>query len=117
MDRVGDDGAGFSLEYEPSSSSVRVRAWGFWSVEIALAFGSKVREACKNRPPGTTLQLDMTHLKPMRDEGQLAFTALIEALPGLGIANTVIATGSQLTKLQLLRIAGDPAKRPHIQFG
>jgi len=116
MDRVGNDGAGFSLEYEPSPSAIRVKAWGFWGAEVAGAFGKKVGEACKNRPAGTTLYLDMTELRPMREEGQAAFTALLESLTSLGITSTMISTGSQLTKLQLLRLTGPIAKGTHILF-
>jgi hypothetical protein len=116
IEHVGNDLTGFSLHFCASPPCVRVRAWGFWGAELASSFGGKVRDACRGRPAGTTLELDMKNLKPMREEGQLSFSALIAALPALGIEATVIATSSQLTKLQLLRLAGGNAKAANIRF-
>lgn len=113
---MGDDTNGFSLEFEPSPPCVRVRAWGFWNVELASSFGGAVRDACRGRPPGTTLELDMKDLKPMRDEGQTSVSTLLDALPGLGIATTVIKTSSQLIKLQMMRLAGARVKAAEVVF-
>jgi len=115
-DRMGDDTTGFSLEFGPLPPCVHVRAWGFWSAEIASSFGSVVRDACRGRPRGTTLELDMKDLKPMREEGQQSVTKLLDALPTLGITATVIKTSSELTKLQMMRLVGERAKTAHVQF-
>lgn len=106
MERVGDDQAGFAIDFDPASSIVSVRGWGFWNAEVATSFGVKVCEACTNRPKGTRLTLELTELKPMRDEGQRSFTSLLAALPSLRVAATVVAVGNHLTKLQLMRLAG-----------
>jgi hypothetical protein len=114
-ERVGDEAAGFSFSFEPSPPALHVRGWGFWNVEVASSFGSKIRDACRNRPPGTTLHLDMRDLRPMREEGQISFGALLEALGSLGIQRTVIATGSSMTKLQLLRLVMARAKQSNVE--
>jgi hypothetical protein len=111
MQHFGDEGAGFSIESDDSSKAVSVRAWGFWGADVAKAFGPAVREACRNKPAGTLVRMDMTGLKPMREEGQLSFGSLLTGLPALGIAQLRIQTGSQLTKLQLLRISAEHDKR------
>jgi hypothetical protein len=107
MQRVGDDGAGFSVDVDVAANAIRVRAWGFWTADVAAEFRTIVSDACRNRPRGASLAFDMTELKPMRDEGQKAFGSVLAALPRLGITNATVSTGSQLTKLQLLRISGE----------
>jgi hypothetical protein len=105
MERVGDDLSGFSIGYDSIRETIHVKAWGFWSVDVAEAFGERVVEACLQRPRGSLLALDMSDLKPMREEGQRSFGNLIRSLAGLGIARTSIVTASHMTKLQLVRLA------------
>lgn len=110
MQHFGDEGAGFSIEFDVLSGAVGVRAWGFWGADVAKAFGPAVLDACRNRPAGTLVRMDMTALKPMREEGQLAFGSLVAQLPDLGIGQLRIQTESQLMKLQLARIAAERHK-------
>jgi len=116
MQHFGDEGAGFSIEVDVLSGAVGVRAWGFWGADVAKAFGPAVRDACRNKPAGTLVRMDMTALKPMREEGQVSFGSLVSHLPDLGIAQLRIQTGSQLTKLQLLRISAEHDKRHFVQI-
>ncbi|MBN1605938.1 MAG: hypothetical protein JW940_04865 [Polyangiaceae bacterium] len=116
MDRFGTDEAGFSVEYDADTRMVRVEAWGFWNVEVASSFGPVVRDACRGRPRGTTLRLDMSRLRPMRDEGQRSFGSLMGWASGLGIQETLILTGSELVKLQLLRLVADSGARERTRF-
>jgi len=116
MERIGDERAGFSVGFDPATSTVHVRAWGFWGVEVATAFDSEVSNGCRGLPRGSTMFMDMSELKPMRDEGQLSFRRLIGELPRLGIKDTTIRTDNQLTKLQLLRLAGTVAAGELIRF-
>jgi hypothetical protein len=105
MDRIGDDLAGFSVRYDPIEGRTEVTGWGFWNVEVAMAFATRVMAALRERPESKQLLLDLAELKPMRDEGQKSFASLVRTLPSLGINRTHIVTTSQLTKLQLVRIA------------
>lgn len=116
MDRVGDDQSGFSVAFEAERAAVRVRAWGFWNPEVASAFAKVVADACRHRPKGTVLALDMRELKPMREQGQESFGVLIAMLPSLGIQRVTVETASHLTKLQLLRIAAERGINSSIQF-
>jgi hypothetical protein len=104
MQRVGDDLAGFSVD-RTAPDRILVKAWGFWSVEVSSIFEPTVASACSGRPKGGALHLDMTEVKPMRDEGQQAVMRLLRALPSLGITRAVIAVTNPLTKLQLVRLA------------
>ena len=115
MDRFGDEGAGFSIEFDAAAGAVSVRAWGFWGADVAKAFGPAVRDACSNKPAGTLVRMDMTALKPMREEGQLSFGSIVSQLPQLGIGQLRIQTASQLTKLQLVRIASEHGKMQFVQ--
>jgi hypothetical protein len=116
MTDMGNEQAGFSTAFDALTKVVSVRAWGFWSVEVARAFGQVVGDECRSRPRGTTLLVDMAELKPMRDEGQFSFAQLMTALPKLGIARTTIITSSHLTKLQLLRIATECGASNLVEF-
>jgi len=116
MDRIGDEQAGFSVGFDPATRTVRVRAWGFWGADVANAFGTEVASGCRGLPAGATMVMDMSELKPMRDEGQTSFRKLIADLPRLGIAYTTIRTDNELTRLQLVRLARTAAAGEFIRF-
>ena len=116
MKRVGDDSAGFSAAYDAERGEVRVRGWGFWSVEVAQEFASTVSDMCRASPRGAGLLIDMTDLKPLRDEGQRSFGALVGMLRALGVGRTTVVTASHLTKLQLLRIVAERDAKDSVVF-
>ncbi len=115
MLRVGDENAGFSVD-APFVGNVRVTGWGFWSVEVASAFASAVVNACRSQPRGATLAIDMSGLKPMREQGQEAFALLLRSLEALGISQTSVVTTNPLTKLQLVRIASESAAGARVEW-
>jgi hypothetical protein len=114
--RVGNDKAGFSVEFEPQVGAIRVRGWGFWDTQISEAFAPAVADACRFNPKGAALQMDMDALKPLREEGQQSFGDLLRYLRGLGVGRTTISTASHLTKLQLLRLVAEHAAGHPIEF-
>jgi hypothetical protein len=116
LDRVGDDQAGFSVSYDPVEGAVMVTAWGFWSPEVATAFAGKVATALRELPGPKVLVLDMRELKPMREEGQKSFGSLVRALPTLGVTRLSVVTSSQLTKLQLVRLATENAAGVNVEW-
>ncbi len=116
VQRMGDGQAGFSVAFDAATAAVRVRAWGFMSPEVAGAFGILVKDACRASPKGSALVMDMTELKPMRDEGQDSFRVLMDALPTLHMSNITALVTSQLVKLQLLRIANQSASKGSLRF-
>lgn len=101
---VGDDSAGFYVERDDAAKLVRVVAWGFWSVTVATPFSRLIIESCRAVPAGSSLLLDLSQLKPMRDEGQAAFSIALTMLRGMGWGPISLVTTSHLTKLQLMRI-------------
>jgi hypothetical protein len=116
MDRIGDDQAGFSVGYDPTTGIIEVCAWGFWSADVATAFGTKVTAACKERTEASMLVLDMKDLKPMREEGQRSFASIMRSLPTFRVSRTSIVTTSHLTKLQLVRLATENGAGPNVQW-
>jgi hypothetical protein len=115
MNRIGNDEAGFSVTFDAEASTVSVRGWGFWGPDVANAFDSTVQKVCLSSP-GASLVIDMSQLKPMREEGQRAFTRLMSALHGLGIVSTIVMTTSQLTKMQLLRLSAEAGAAGSVKF-
>jgi hypothetical protein len=116
MKRVGDDVSGFSADYDAEVGAVRVRAWGFWSASIAEVFAGTVSDTCRSSPKGTHLIMDMTDLKPLREEGQRSFGDLVSRLRELGVGRTTVTTASHLTKLQLLRLVAENAPKDSVEF-
>jgi hypothetical protein len=116
MPTFGTDADGFSITFDEPSRLLRVRAYGFWSPEVAATFAASVIEAC--RPPRRPKELvvDAADLKPQREEGQAALRSVFAALPGLGIGRASVLTGNALTKLQLLRLANAAPTRAMIEF-
>lgn len=111
---VGDSEGGFSTRF--NMGALRVQAWGFWPREVAEKFGPAVCNACQMAPGIRKLEFNMTRLKPMRDEGQEGFGRIMNALQELPVSEVVVMTSSQLTKLQLLRIAREKAPQDIVRF-
>jgi hypothetical protein len=115
MRRVGDDTAGFSVDL-PGGPGIVVKGWGFWRREVAAPFAGRVVEVCRSQPRGAGLRLDMSELKPMREEGQQSFRDLLRSLPGLGLSRVLIITGNPLTRMQLTRLATDTGTYDSIEW-
>ena len=116
MPRVGDDESGFSVDVDAPVGGVQVTAWGFWGVDVARRFVPTVSGACRAAAGHARLSMDMTRLKPLRDEGQDAVGNLFSALSELGIRQVSVSTSSHLTKLQLMRIAKGRAPKTAVEF-
>src|ERR1051325_10718621 len=116
MKRIGDDSAGFAAGYDKELGVVRVEAWGFWSVSVAQDFARTVGEVCRANRRGTGLFMDMTALKPLREEGQRGFAMLVGSLREIGVGRTTVRTGSHLTKLQLLRLVAENGAKDNVAF-
>jgi hypothetical protein len=115
MLRIGDETTGFTVEVQ-APGSIRVTGWGFWSVQVALAFASSVVDACKAQPKGLSLAMDMTRLKPMREEGQKSFALLMRSLRDVGVSRTSVVTANPLTRLQLVRLTSESAPGAAIEW-
>lgn len=111
---VGTDESGYSVSVDVHARTIRVEAWGFWSVDVCGTFGKALIDACRCSPV-RRLEVDTTRLKPLREEGENAWAIVMGALPGIGIEAVVVKTNS-LTKLQLLRIARHSASKDLVQF-
>src|SRR5262245_42148226 len=114
MQRVGDDAAGFSVD-RPLTGGVLVTGWGFWSQHVAKAFAAGVAAGCRGQK-SPSLMLDLRELKPMREEGQLAFSELLRSLESLGVPRVSIVTTNPLTKLQLVRLAATSGAEQRIDW-
>jgi hypothetical protein len=102
---AGDSNAGFTVALDAATNTVRVGAWGFWPTDVAAAFSTTVIEACRKASRPTSLFIDMSALKPLRDEGQAAWSSLMKAVTTLEMTEVTVMTTSHLTRLQLLRLA------------
>jgi hypothetical protein len=98
-----------------ATGQVRVVGWGFWGPDVAQAFDKSVLSGCR-LAGASRLVLDMTDLKPMRDEGQRAFASTLTMLKMVGVTQAVLITSSPLTKLQLLRIVKDSGAKDLVLF-
>jgi len=113
--RFGGDAAGFSVEYDAKGQALRVRGWGFWTAEIGRSFGVAVLDAYEAHHGVRQVVMDMLDLKPMREEGQVSFAHVVNTLAEKGATRVLVTVSSQLTRLQLLRLAGTRAKEGFIE--
>lgn len=107
---------GFEVLFDPEAGAVSVRAWGFWSPELASKFAHTVIDACRANRELTSLRIDARGLRPQREAGEHALGVMMAALPGLGIARATVTTDSPLTRLQLLRIAKEREVKNLFEF-
>ncbi len=113
MRTYGDNKEGFSVDVV--GGAVLVTARGFWSAEVADALGPAVTSALRGEGRRTRLIFEVADLRPLRDEGQAAFKAVIAQVLAGGASEVVIRASSALTKLQMLRIARE-LNKPEIRF-
>ncbi|NUP06741.1 MAG: hypothetical protein HOW73_11865 [Polyangiaceae bacterium] len=112
----GTEAAGFSLDLDAASHSLRVRVWGFWKRDVTDIFAQTVLDACRPTARITHLVMDANDLKPQREEGQAAFATLLEGVRKHGIDRVSIVTRNALTRLQLTRIAHDSTANDVVRF-
>lgn len=113
---TGNDETGYSIGFDPLVASVRVVAWGFWPAELALGFDRGLVDAFRAAPSRSPLLLDVSRLKPMRDEGQLAVLRGLKSLKELGVPRISVMSSSPLTKLQFMRIVTEAGCRDITTF-
>jgi hypothetical protein len=102
MTRQGDEEAGFAIACD--GSELRIRAWGFWSVELAIQFEASIEREVAGFLRLNGLRLDVAELKPMRDEGQAAWTGAFAFLKARGVRKVQLSEPPPLTKLQFMRL-------------
>ncbi len=104
--RFGTGEAGFSID-EDAASTLRLETWGFWDSELAGTFVRVAVDNVRARRHGRIV-VDVTRLKPQREEGQTALRSLMGAIRSAGGARVVAVVGDNtLTKMQLIRIGRD----------
>jgi hypothetical protein len=116
MRTIGNDASGFSTSYDGVGGTVRVVSWGFWSAEIASALEGAVLGEYRTAPVGSRVLIDVSSLKPMRDEAHQAFVSTFGTLKALGAGKISVVTTSHLTKLQLMRVAAESGWTDRVQF-
>lgn len=107
---------GFEVSPDQAARAISVRAWGFWSSELASRFAQAVIDACRAHRDLTSLIIDARGLRPQREAGEQALGSMMAALPRLGIARAQVTTDSPLTRLQLLRIAKEREVKSLFEF-
>jgi hypothetical protein len=112
----GDQESGFSADYDTSSQTVCVRAWGFWGADIASSFVRSVAAECSAATRPIRLLVDVTRLLPQRNEGQAAFGDLMTSVTMHGDASVGVVFSNTITKMQLLRLAKERGVRNWAYF-
>jgi hypothetical protein len=116
MHKVGNEDSGYSVDFDASTRTVQVVAWGFWSSEIAAGFSKAVVNAWRGARNATRLAIDASGLKPQNEAGQAAFRTLLELVSKLAIARTSVTTRSPLTKMQLLRLVNEVGAKDLVEL-
>jgi hypothetical protein len=105
--RYGNDESGFTVGNGTNGESGRVvvEGWGFWDVGLAADFERATLAVCREAKRPLRVTLDLSRLRPQRDEGQEAIAKVLGTLVLLGMERAVIKAASAITKMQLMRIA------------
>lgn len=103
MQLFGNDSEGFVVETE--GRRVFLSARGFWGAELASQLVPALIPELDRHKGQFSLELDLTELRPLRDEGQAAFRTLFSEALARNFSQIYIRSASALTKLQMMRIA------------
>ena len=106
---------GFSA-LQDRTGIVRVRTWGFWSVQISGVFATCVIDVCRAGALPRSLIVDAEELKPLREEGQAALLAMFDAVTAMGIEHVSVFTSSPPTRLMLSRIVKSTTRRGVVEL-
>jgi hypothetical protein len=112
---AGNAEAGFSVEHDHPTNTVRVEAWGFWRPDVANVFVGTVTNDCFARTYVRVL-IDATRLVPQREEGQAAWGELMALLHTPTVQTVAVVVSSTITKMQLLRLAKDRGVHGWVYF-
>jgi hypothetical protein len=113
---VGTDGGGYRVSGSPSTL-LRIRAWGYWPVEVTTVFGREAAALCRDLAPDATLVLDASDFKPQGSEGQEALRVFLRALAPLTFAKGLVLAGNALTRMQLTRLLRECGLDGRLTFG
>jgi hypothetical protein len=100
---VGSEGGGYRISGSPGTV-LRIRAWGYWPLDVATTFSREVGGVCRDLAPEATLALDASDFKPQGAEGQEALRVFLRALAPLAFAKGLVLAGNALTRMQLTRL-------------
>lgn len=114
--QVGSEAAGFRLVYPPGGRTLRIEAWGYWSPEVAAAFGRESASACRELSGPVSLVFDAMRLKPQSADGQGALRVMMKSVAGARISGGRVLVDNILTRMQLLRIAKECGLDRLLQF-
>lgn len=81
-----------------------MRAWGFWSSELASEFNHAGTSAIQSGTRLLLVWLDVGDLKPMRDEGQRAWSLFLSLVRAAGVQSIKMIEPPPITKLQIMRL-------------
>jgi hypothetical protein len=113
LSTYGDTEQGFRIESR--GDAVLVTAWGFWSVGFVPEFLPAVLAALEAKGRGVALAMDLKDLRPLRDEGQQAFRALLGRALAHGVVGVELKGASALTRLQMLRLTRELGAQDRIR--
>jgi len=114
--QVGTENAGYRIVCPPRGRALHVEGWGYWTPELAQAFGRDVTAACRTVLSPLGFVFDATRLKPQGREGQEALRSLLGCLARLELSGATVGTTNILAKMQLVRLAKECGVESRLQI-
>jgi hypothetical protein len=114
--QYGTELAGFRIQYAPGGHSLRLHAWGFWTSDIAEAFGRAATTACLEVLVPIDFVFDASDLKPQNADGQAALRSMMKGLAPLRFSNARVIVSNLLTRMQLTRLARECSASTVLRF-
>jgi hypothetical protein len=113
---VGTEAAGYRVSGSPSTT-LRIRAWGYWPADVTAAFSREAPTACRDLAPAATFVLDANDLKPQGAEAQEGLRVLFRALAALTFEKGIVRATHALTRMQLTRLVRECGLDGRLIFG
>ncbi len=112
----GSEAGGFRI-YGSHQGTLRFSAWGYWTPDVARAFGKEAVTVGQRLLAAGVFVLDATELKPQGADGQEALRALFRSLGALTFARGLVFSMNVMTRMQLSRLARECGVDGKLEFG
>ena len=95
---------GFEVTYNEQGATLNLRAWGFWSLEVATKFGARVQDVLRRVTNKVRLRAEFTGYFAQRPEVQDAQLPAWRVIAARGLMEGVCWVPEPIARLQLRRI-------------
>lgn len=106
--RSGDEDAGFVVTVDIANRILHTRAWGFFSIELGVAYRKAMMEGMDRLRGGSWAVLsDRRKMKPQRDEVLELMSEIMTHATSHGRTHAAVIVDSSIAGMQMRRLANE----------